>query len=138
MKSSIKFLFIFFNLMVILFGLSCQNSENRKSVLNYCTVKDAPDLSPHFASDLQSSTFARAVFSPLVRYDFSEKRWKGVLAEKVSVEDEGRLFRVQIRKDVFWHSRGDFVPSRNLNADDVVFTFQRMLDADHSLSLIHI
>jgi dipeptide transport system substrate-binding protein len=53
------------------------------------------------------------------------------LAEKWTISPDGLSYTFQLRKGVKFHSTDWFKPTRDFNADDVLFTFQRMLDKDH-------
>lgn len=43
---------------------------------------------------------------------------------------------LKLRKGVKWQSNDQFTPTRDFNADDVVFTFDRMLKSDHPYAKI--
>src|SRR5690606_3455370 len=47
------------------------------------------------------------------------------------VSDDGLSYTLTLRKGVTFHHTPWFSPSRNLNADDVLFTWQRRLDKQH-------
>ncbi|MFO6017834.1 ABC transporter substrate-binding protein, partial [Pseudomonas aeruginosa] len=50
------------------------------------------------------------------------------LAESWDVSDDGKTYTFHLRKGVKFHSTDYFKPTREFNADDVLFTFERMLD----------
>ncbi len=50
------------------------------------------------------------------------------LAESWSVSADGLAYTFKLRRDVKWQSNAAFKPSRAFNADDVLFTFNRMAD----------
>jgi dipeptide transport system substrate-binding protein len=50
------------------------------------------------------------------------------LAESWSISEDGLIYTFKLRHDVKWQSNAKFKPSRDFNADDVVFSFQRMID----------
>lgn len=50
------------------------------------------------------------------------------LAVRWEVLDEGRLFRFYLHRDIPFQRTAWFTPTRTLNADDVVFTLQRLFD----------
>ncbi|MGB0866486.1 MAG: ABC transporter substrate-binding protein [Granulosicoccaceae bacterium] len=52
------------------------------------------------------------------------------LAENWEVLEEGLLFRFTLREGVEFHTVNGFTPTRTMNADDVVFSFNRLLNAD--------
>ena len=50
------------------------------------------------------------------------------LAESWTTSSDGLTYTFKLRHGVKWQSNAAFKPSRDLNADDVVFSFQRMMD----------
>lgn len=50
------------------------------------------------------------------------------LAEKWDVSADGLTYTFTLRKGVKFHTTPYFKPTRDFNADDVVFTFQRLID----------
>jgi dipeptide transport system substrate-binding protein len=53
------------------------------------------------------------------------------LAESWDISDDGLEFTFHLRPGVKFHTTEDFTPSRDFNADDVLYSFQRQLDPDH-------
>ncbi|WP_239500741.1 ABC transporter substrate-binding protein, partial [Enterobacter hormaechei] len=53
------------------------------------------------------------------------------LAESWDVSAAGLVYTFRLRQGVKFHSTDYFKPTREFNADDVLFTFERMLDKDH-------
>lgn len=53
------------------------------------------------------------------------------LAASWSSSADGRVHTFKLRPGVQFHTTPWFKPTRNFNADDVLFTFQRMLDPKH-------
>ncbi|WNW11920.1 ABC transporter substrate-binding protein [Pseudomonas sp. DTU_2021_1001937_2_SI_NGA_ILE_001] len=53
------------------------------------------------------------------------------LAKSWDVSPDGLVYTFHLREGVKFHSNAQFKPSREFNADDVLFTFNRMLKADH-------
>ena len=53
------------------------------------------------------------------------------LAERYDVSADGLEYTFHLRKGVQFHSSKDFKPTRDFNADDVVFTFARQWDKNH-------
>ena len=53
------------------------------------------------------------------------------LARSWSISDDVLVYDFKLRDDVRFHQTAEFTPSRTLNADDVLFSFQRMLDSAH-------
>ena len=53
------------------------------------------------------------------------------LATSWDVSPDGLTYTFHLREGVKFHSNKNFKPSRDFNADDVLFTFNRMLKTDH-------
>ncbi|MBD8495170.1 ABC transporter substrate-binding protein [Pseudomonas syringae] len=53
------------------------------------------------------------------------------LATSWDISADGLTYTFHLREGVKFHSNKAFTPSRDFNADDVLFTFNRMLKADH-------
>ncbi len=49
-----------------------------------------------------------------------------------TVSDDGTVYDFRLRNDVKFHTTPWFKPSRTLDADDVLFSFQRMLYPAHA------
>src|SRR5690606_32001554 len=47
------------------------------------------------------------------------------------VSEDGLSYTFHLREDVAFHDTDYFTPGRTLTADDVLFSFQRMLDPEH-------
>ncbi|KQQ64929.1 peptide ABC transporter substrate-binding protein [Pseudomonas sp. Leaf127] len=53
------------------------------------------------------------------------------LAERWDISDDGRVYTFHLRRGVKFQTTPDFTPSREMNADDVLWSFQRQLDPAH-------
>jgi peptide/nickel transport system substrate-binding protein len=54
-----------------------------------------------------------------------------LLAESWTASPDLKTYTFKLRKGVKFHSNAKFTPTRDFNADDVLFTFQRMADPNH-------
>lgn len=73
---------------------------------------------------------ADTVFNRLVEFDAAQAKVVPSLATKWEVSPDGLTYTFTLRPNVSFHSNADFKPTRAFNADDVVFTFDRMLNPD--------
>ncbi|BBO60450.1 ABC transporter substrate-binding protein [Mycoavidus sp. B2-EB] len=71
---------------------------------------------------------ADLIFNGLVAFDEATSKVVPALAEKWDVSADGLSYTFYLRQNVHFHTRGIFKPSRAFNADDVAFTFDRMLN----------
>jgi dipeptide transport system substrate-binding protein len=53
------------------------------------------------------------------------------LAESWEISPDGLTYTFKLRKGVKFHSNAKFKPTRDFNADDVLFSYNRMADANH-------
>jgi dipeptide transport system substrate-binding protein len=74
---------------------------------------------------------AETVFNRLSQFERGGTAVIPGLAEKWDISEDGLSYTFHLRQKVKFHTTDYFTPSRNFNADDVLFTFQRMLDTDH-------
>ncbi|AXO87197.1 ABC transporter substrate-binding protein [Pseudomonas parafulva] len=74
---------------------------------------------------------AEPIYNRLVEFERGGTAVQPGLATDWQVSDDGLTYTFHLRPGVKFHSNKAFTPTRDLNADDVLFTFQRMLDRDH-------
>ncbi|GAB4347982.1 MAG: ABC transporter substrate-binding protein [Gammaproteobacteria bacterium] len=74
---------------------------------------------------------SRQVFDRLVLFKRGTTEIIPGLAESWSVSPDGLTYTFKLRKGVKFHSNKHFKPSRDFNADDVLFTFERQWKKDH-------
>ncbi|WP_409277693.1 ABC transporter substrate-binding protein [Pseudomonas defluvii] len=74
---------------------------------------------------------ADVLMNRLVEFDTTQGQVVPSLAERWTVSSDGLTYEFKLRPEVKFHSTAYFKPSRTLNADDVLFSFQRMLYPAH-------
>nr|WP_159838207.1 ABC transporter substrate-binding protein [Burkholderia sp. 8Y] len=80
-----------------------------------------------FNSLVTTNASADVIFNTLVSYDEAAKKVAPSLAQKWDVSSDGLTYTFHLRPNVQFQSTDYFKPTRPLDADDVVFTFDRML-----------
>src|SRR5450830_2110210 len=71
---------------------------------------------------------AEPLYNRLVEFVKGETSVAPALAESWDISADGLVYTFHLRRGVKFHTTAYFTPSRDFNADDVVFTFNRMLD----------
>jgi dipeptide transport system substrate-binding protein len=71
------------------------------------------------------------IYNKLVEFERGTTKVGPGLAESWTVSEDGKVFTFKLRKGVKWHSNADFKPTRDFNADDVIWSFERQWKADH-------
>ncbi|HEV3104516.1 MAG TPA: ABC transporter substrate-binding protein [Trinickia sp.] len=81
-----------------------------------------------FNSLVTTNASADVIFNTLVSYDEAARKVVPALAERWDASADGLAYTFHLRSGVPFQSTDYFKPTRPLTADDVVFTFSRMLD----------
>jgi len=84
-----------------------------------------------YNSLVTTNASADVLMNRLVEYDAVSHKLQPGLAASWQVSSDGLSYTFKLRPGVAFHTTDYFKPSRKLNADDVVFTFQRMLNPEH-------
>lgn len=71
---------------------------------------------------------AHPVYNRLTEFKKGTTEVEPGLAEKWEVSSDGLEYTFHLRKGVKWHSNEKFTPSRDFNADDVIFSYNRQGD----------
>ena len=98
----------------------------------YCLEASPSFFSPVLGTDgatLDSS--GRPIFNGLTGFEAGTTNVVPALAEKWDVSEDGKTYVFHLRKGVKFHSNKEFKPTRDFNADDVLFSFNRQLDPNH-------
>ena len=112
-------------------GLALQAGAQNKTFV-YCSEASPSTFNPQLATD--GPTFnasAYTVYNRLVEFEPGGTKVVPSLAESWEVSKDGKTFTIKLRKNVPFHTTAAFKPTRPFGADDVVFTFNRMLKDDH-------
>ncbi|HVY99510.1 MAG TPA: ABC transporter substrate-binding protein [Dongiaceae bacterium] len=108
-------------------GMSAQAA----STLRYCSEGSPEGFGPQLYDSGTTLDAVRPVFNRLVEIKFGTTDPMPSLAEKWDVSDDGLTYTFHLRKGVKFQTTKFFKPSREFNADDVVFSFNRMLDKNN-------
>lgn len=97
-----------------------------KNTLVYCSEGSPAGFdSPQYSALTDFDASANNVFDGLMRFPRGETKAVPALAERYEVSADGLTYLFHLRKGVKWHTTPFFKPTRDFNADDVVFTFER-------------
>ena len=108
------------------------HADIRDSGFVYCVSGQVNTFNPQKAgSGLIVDTLAAQLYDRLLDVDPYTYRLVPELAESWEVLDNGATYRFHLRPNVQFQTTRWFKPSRALNADDVVFTFERIFDRQH-------
>jgi len=103
-----------------------------KGTLVYCSEGSPEGFQPQFFST--GTTFDAAsvpMFNRLVEFEIGTTNIVPALAESWTVAPDGKAYTFKLRKGVKFHRNANFAPTREFNADDVLFSWSRMADENH-------
>ncbi len=99
--------------------------------LVFCADASPEGFDPALWDSSSTSNVTNQIFNSLVAYRRGTAELKPMLATAWKVAPDARAVTFMLRRDVAFHTTPYFKPTRAMNADDVIFSFQRMLDAEH-------
>ena len=101
------------------------------NTLVYCSEASPDYFNPQLSLSGSAFDATSLIYSRLVEFGPQGKKFLPGLAEKWTVSKDGRIYTFYLRKNVSFHSRGEFKPTRFMNADDVVWSFERQKNKNH-------
>lgn len=117
------------NFMIFL-GLISQFSY-AKTLIN-CTEASPSSFNPQQVADAPSfNASSIALYDRLLRFELGTTKLIPSLAESYNVSKDGLTYIFNLRKGIKFHSTNYFKPSRDFNAEDVVFSINRQRLKDH-------
>ena len=110
-------------------GLAAAMPAAAKTLV-FCSEGSPENFSPMI--NTTGTTFAanRPIYSRLVDFKEGTTETQPGLAESWDVSADGKTYTFHLRHGVKWHSSATFKPTREFNADDVLFSFDRQKNAD--------
>ncbi|HEV2979509.1 MAG TPA: ABC transporter substrate-binding protein [Casimicrobiaceae bacterium] len=103
-----------------------------KGTLVYCSEGSPEGFQPQFFTT--GTTFDAVsvpMFNRLVEFQIGTTNIIPALAESWTVSPDGKTYTFKLRRGVKFHSSANFTPTRDFNADDVLFSWNRMADENH-------
>jgi len=79
---------------------------------------------------------SRQIYNRLAEFELGTTKIIPGLAESWDVSNDGLQYTFKLRKGVKFHSTKNFTPSRDFNADDVLFSFERQFSKSHPYHMV--
>lgn len=115
--------------LVLAMGVS---AAAEAKTLVFCSEGSPEGFNPSlYTAGTTFDASSRQVFNKLVEFTTGTTNIEPGLAESWEVSDDGQEYTFHLRKGVTWQTTENFTPSREFNADDVVFSFARQWDKNH-------
>jgi dipeptide transport system substrate-binding protein len=116
----------------VLTAITLANTAWAGGTLVHCSEASPTGFDP--AQSLSGTDFdagSRAIFDTLLAYKLGTTELVPNLAEKWTISPDGKTYTFYLRPNVPFHSNDFFKPTRPLQAEDVVFSFGRMIQNTH-------
>ena len=98
----------------------------------YCSEGNPESFNPQLVtSGTTVDATSQQIYNRLVNYDAKSGQIIPSLATLWYISDNELTYTFTLRKGVSFHQSKDFTPTRQFNADDVLFSFNRIIDIDH-------
>ena len=110
----------------------CVAMPAQAKTLVFCSEGSPEGFNPAFYT--AGTTFdasSQAIYNRLVEFERGTTNIVPALAEDWTISGDGLEYTFNLRKGVKFQTTKDFTPTRDFNADDVVFSFLRQLKKDH-------
>jgi dipeptide transport system substrate-binding protein len=100
--------------------------------LVYCSEGSPEGFTPAlYTSGTTFDASSRQVYNRLIEFERGTTNLRPALAESWEISDDGLEYTFHLRPGVKFHTTDGFTPSRDLTAEDVVFSFERQWQQDH-------
>lgn len=136
MKNSVKFFLKYSILPLYLLLVGCEPNRVEETHVSpglvYCSEGDPTTFNPQLTTTgTTTDATSYQLYNRLVEYDPARGTIMPGLAHHWHINENGKIYTFYLRKEVPFHSNDTFTPTRHFNADDVLFSFNRIIDKSH-------
>jgi dipeptide transport system substrate-binding protein len=110
--------------------LLAANTAGAKTLV-YCSEGSPENFYPGVNTTGTSFDANSQIYSRVVDFERGGTKVVPGLAERWEISKDGTVYTFHLRKGVKWHSSKDYKPTRDFNADDVLFMIERQWKSDH-------
>jgi len=93
--------------------------------LVYCSEGSPENFAPSINTTGTSFDASEQIYDNIVQFKRGSTQVEPALAKSWDISADGLTYTFHLRQGVKWHSNKNFKPSRDFNADDVLFMFAR-------------
>ena len=113
-----------------LLALSWFGTAEAKTLV-YCSEGSPENFNPQLNTTGTSFDASLPLYNNLVQFKLGSTELEPGLAESWEAAADGKGFTFHLRHGVKWQKNSQFTPSRDFNADDVLFSFERQWHENH-------
>ncbi len=106
--------------------------EAAAKTLVYCSEGSPEGFNPSlYTAGTTFDASSRAIYNRLVEFERGTTKIIPALATSWTISKDGLTYTFKLRKGVKFQATKNFKPTRNFNADDVLYSFNRQWDPNH-------
>lgn len=109
----------------------------KSNTLIYCSEGSPVNFNPQIAADGPTFDATINIYNRLIHNDKSTHKIIPEIAKSWSISKNKLIYTFKLRKNISFHHTSYFKPSRFLNADDVMFSFNRQMSKLNKYHLIN-
>lgn len=119
-------------LLAAALALTATGSAIAAQNLVYCSEGSPEGFdSARYTTGITFNAAGNQLSNRLVEFERGSTKLVPGLASKWSISADGTVYTFTLRKGVKFHTTSYFKPTRDFNADDVVFSFERLINPNH-------
>lgn len=118
-------------LTVIAAGLAAAALGVSAKTLVFCSEGSPENFYPGINTTGTSFDANSQIYGRIVDFERGGTKVVPGLAERWTISPDGLEYTFHLRKGVKWHSNRSYKPTRDFNADDVLFAIERQWKEDH-------
>lgn len=113
----------------LILALGLASAQANASLLTVCTESafDGFDV-PQYTSAVTKDAVGTTIFDQLLHFSRRTGEPEPALAEKMDISPDGLVYTAHLRRGVKFQTTPWFKPTRDMNADDVMFSINRLMD----------
>ena len=111
-------------------GMAGSQSAQARTLV-FCSEGNPEALNPQIVTTTTGLNAARPMFNQLIEFEPGSTQIRPALAESWDVSPDGMEYIIRLRDGVQFHTTDIFMPTRAMNADDVLFSLERQWKDDH-------
>ena len=111
-------------------ALMAMSTVSAKTLV-YCSEGSPENFYPGINTTGTSFDANSQIYSRLVEFERGGTAVVPGLAESWTISPDGKEYTFKLRKGVKWHSNASFKPTREMNADDIIFAIERQWKPEH-------
>ncbi len=119
------------HLPLLIAGLLALAPAHAAKTLVYCAEGSPESLTRLFANGQTTADAGAQIADTLLDFKPGTAELQAALAESWTISPDGLSYTFKLRRGVKFHRSASFTPSRDFNADDVLFTWNRQADKSH-------